>query len=160
MRTESGRNMEHLHNLPGSRVLDCKLERDSPALLDRLDAVQVRRVDAYCPVELLVLLPLPCQKVEGPITAGNRRSEAGAASGRHGGTAARGGCARRLRRRPHAGHRGGTRTRNVLDDWVAAGRRHCRTSARVYRAGWRAPLVPPRFPAAASACTWPRVGTA
>lgn len=52
---------ENLENFPCSGVLDSVLQRDSPALLNCLELVQVRGVDAHRTLVILVLLPLLCQ---------------------------------------------------------------------------------------------------
>jgi hypothetical protein len=52
----------HLEDLPCRGVFHCVLDRDAPPLLDGLDPVEIRRVDAHRPVKLLVLLPLTCAR--------------------------------------------------------------------------------------------------
>jgi len=57
-----GARQRHLEDLPCRRVFHCVFDRDASPLLDGLDPVEIRRVDAHRPVELLVLLPLTCAR--------------------------------------------------------------------------------------------------
>ena len=67
-----GARQRHLEDLPCRGVFNGGCDRDAAPLLDRLDPVQVRRVDAHRPVQLLVLFPLACGAAGAAFSAQGR----------------------------------------------------------------------------------------